>query len=726
LTWSAPAGATAGTAFNATLTPFDAYGNVATGYTGTVQFGSTDPHAVLPGNYTFTAADAGSHTFTVTLDAAGTQSLTAADAVTTGLSGSTGVSVGAAAASQLTLANPSTATAGSAFTITVTALDPFGNIATGYTGAVQFGSTDPQAVLPGTYTFKAADAGSHTFAVTLQTTGSQTVTAQDTTSPTVVAATNAIGVAAGNPLSLTVPATATAGSAMNVVLTVTDSQGNVATGYTGTVHFSATDARALLPADYTFTASDAGSHTFTVTLLTAGAQSLSVADTANPGAPSSGSVAVSPGATSQLVVTGPYSTEFTPQSGASNFGQPGANLNAFYSMVVNKGALYAGGRVVEGSKAPCARVLRSTDGATWTPVNIPFSTDDAEARTLWVSSIDGYMYCGTTGNTAPRIYRSPDGVNNWSLVATLPTTLWFVRSFGDYNGSIYCGVTPRNNNPAAIYSTANGTSWTLAASFPGLQRVSSFLTYNGLLYMTTDFAGVRESGGVFTSSNGTTWTRINTTSFAPHWTYLHTLTFWQNALWVATHDPISGSSVWRSTDGGVTWTQSPGSANGFGIGPTEEEAYTLLAVGNTLFTCTLNSTYGGHVWASHDGNTWTAITPAGLGQGSLYAGFYALCLFHGEVWTAPHDTTGATNYPIIPVAIQEWNGTFGAGITTAGTAGTVSVTAEDAYGNVTPGYTGTVHFTSTDPQAVLPGDYTFTASDAGVHTFNAALKTAGL
>ena len=36
-----------------TVTAVDAYGNVATGYTGTVHFTSSDGQAVLPANYTF-------------------------------------------------------------------------------------------------------------------------------------------------------------------------------------------------------------------------------------------------------------------------------------------------------------------------------------------------------------------------------------------------------------------------------------------------------------------------------------------------------------------------------------------------------------------------------------------------------------------------------------------------------------------------------------------------
>ena len=64
--------------------------------------------------------------------------------------------------------------------------------------------------------------------------------------------------------------------------------------------------------------------------------------------------------------------------------------------------------------------------------------------------------------------------------------------------------------------------------------------------------------------------------------------------------------------------------------------------------------------------------------------------------------------------------------TTAGTSGSVVVTAKDAFGNTTPAYTGTAHFTSGDTQAVLPANYTFLGSDNGAHTFaSVVLKTAG-
>src|SRR5262249_53706677 len=98
---------------------------------------------------------------------------------------------------------------------TVTALDPYGNVVTGYTGTVHFSSSAASATLPADYTFTAADGGVHTFSVTLQTAGSQTLTATDTHSPALK------GQTAANVLpvrSLSGPATATVNQALTFSL----------------------------------------------------------------------------------------------------------------------------------------------------------------------------------------------------------------------------------------------------------------------------------------------------------------------------------------------------------------------------------------------------------------------------------------------------------------------------------------------------------------------------
>ena len=123
--------------------------------------------------------------FTVTLKTAGSQSITATDTTTSAITGTlSGITVSPAAASQFVISGlSSTATAGVADTFTVTAKDPYGNVATGYAGTVQFTSSDPAASLPANYTFTTTNQGcGMSFSITFDTAGTQSVTVTDTTS----------------------------------------------------------------------------------------------------------------------------------------------------------------------------------------------------------------------------------------------------------------------------------------------------------------------------------------------------------------------------------------------------------------------------------------------------------------------------------------------------------------------------------------------------------------
>ena len=65
-------------------------------------------------------------------------------------------------------------------------------------------------------------------------------------------------------------------------------------------------------------------------------------------------------------------------------------------------------------------------------------------------------------------------------------------------------------------------------------------------------------------------------------------------------------------------------------------------------------------------------------------------------------------------------------IATAGTPFSITVRAEDVYGNTTSGYTGTVGFSSSDPNAFLPTPYQFTTNDLGAKTLGGViLRAAG-
>ncbi len=227
LVLAAPTAETAGTSFSLTVTAETSAGVTDKGYTGTVHFTSSDVQAGLPANFAFTTADAGTYTFPVTLKTAVSQSITATDTSTSAITGTlSGISVSPAAASQFVLSGlPSSTTVGVAQPITVTAEDPYGNVATGYAGTVHFTSSDPQASLPVNYTFSTANLGVNAFTLTFETAGTQSVTVTDTVSAKITATQSGITIAPAAPTNLA----ATAVSSTQINLTWTGSSG--ATGY---------------------------------------------------------------------------------------------------------------------------------------------------------------------------------------------------------------------------------------------------------------------------------------------------------------------------------------------------------------------------------------------------------------------------------------------------------------------------------------------------------------
>jgi sugar lactone lactonase YvrE len=180
-----PSPVTAGTSGSVTVKVEYPTGQVDASYTGTVHF-STAGQATFPADYTFTTGDAGVHTFSgVVLKTTGNQSIIVTDTVAASDTGSQPVTVTPAAASHFKLKAVKSTTVGTSFKVVVTALDPFGNVATGYLGTIHFTSSDTAATLPKDFTFTASSAGRHAFHVTLNTAGTQTITVTDTVTPSI-------------------------------------------------------------------------------------------------------------------------------------------------------------------------------------------------------------------------------------------------------------------------------------------------------------------------------------------------------------------------------------------------------------------------------------------------------------------------------------------------------------------------------------------------------------
>ncbi|HEX3766038.1 MAG TPA: hypothetical protein VHW23_45390 [Kofleriaceae bacterium] len=274
---------TAGEPLAVTLRVLGPEGEAAESFRGTVHVASTDPKAVLPADVTFTAGDRGVKQVAVTLKAAGPITLTATDrSVKAGVTGAAFLDVVSAPATAFQLsALPVAASAGDSLVLTITARDPFGNVATGFTGLVRVASADPTDILPPTGGFTA---GVRTVVVAFTKVGNHTATVQDIAAQLPSATTTSVGIGPGAPFRIALaPAnqTATAGGPELFTATLVDFFNNTATNYLGTLHFVALgDPAASVPADFTFGTAEAGSHTFSVTFKTAGSASLAVSDTA--------------------------------------------------------------------------------------------------------------------------------------------------------------------------------------------------------------------------------------------------------------------------------------------------------------------------------------------------------------------------------------------------------------------------------------------------------------
>jgi hypothetical protein len=220
----------------------------------------------------------------------------------------------------LSLSVPSTATAGGSFSVTVTARTASGSADSGYAGTVHLTSTDGQAVLPANYTFTAADKGSHSFTVTLKTAGTQTITATDTSGSATAGTSIGVAVSPAAASQFVISgqsSSATVGVAQGFAVTAKDPYGNVATGYTGTVHFASSDAAATLPANYTFTSNDQGAHAFNVTFMTAGSQSVTVSDASAGFSATKSAISVAPAAPRSLLATVVSSSQINLTWGAA-------------------------------------------------------------------------------------------------------------------------------------------------------------------------------------------------------------------------------------------------------------------------------------------------------------------------------------------------------------------------------------------------------------------------
>jgi fibronectin type 3 domain-containing protein len=437
---SAPSSATAGTSFTYTVTAENpTTGSVDTSFMGTIQFTSTDSKIQgLPSTYMFTTADAGVANFTVTLETAGSQKITETSA--SGSVTST-IVVSPGTASKFVISGLSTATVGTSESFTVTADDPYGNVATGYTGTVEFTSSDTAATLPANTPFTAADAGTQTFSVAFGTAGTQSLTVTDTGNASLTATQSGISVSPAAPLGLA----ATAVSSSQINLTWHTSAG--ASGYEIERSLSASSGFAEVATATTTSYSDtgltAGTTYYYQVIATGGGNSSAASNTA-----SATTTGTAPPPTTDSI----WGTSYSPKVNSDYDGEAGQTFELgvqFESNVAGQvtGVLFYKQRGTTGTNV--AHLWSSTGtllaSATFTNETssgwqkVSFATPVAiEANTIYTVSYD----TGSPLFYYESEYFASGGVTNGNLTAPQSTTInGKVLDNGVYNyGGEFPGV----------------------------------------------------------------------------------------------------------------------------------------------------------------------------------------------------------------------------------------------------------------------------------------------
>ena len=384
------------------------------------------------------------------------------------------------------------------------------------------------------------------------------------------------------------PNSVLAGVAANAVVTAKDASGNTATGYTGTVHFTATDPAAALPPDYTFVSADAGSHTFPVTLKTAGSAVVTATDVANSSITGNQAVTVPALSDKPLYVANYYTT------GTITVYAAGARCNA----------------------TPTATIAGSNTGLNH-PVGVAL---DAAGR-LYVansalSTITVYM-AGATGNATPTatIAGSNTGLNSPHGTALDAAGQLYVGNYASSTITVYAAGATGNATPTATIAGSNtGLNGPVAIALDGAGRLYvANLTLPGSSVQTIT---VYAAGATGNATPTATIAGSNTGLSGPFGIALDAA----GRLYVANNGVAGGPGSITVYAAGATGNATPtATIPGSNAGLTDPEAIALDAAGQLYVANYASSTITVYA-AGATGNATPTATIAGSNTGLNYPG----------------------------------------------------------------------------------------------------------
>ena len=241
-----PASVMAGAAFGMTVTAYDAFGNLATGFSGTViaSLSSGPAGTVLSGTTSLPAIN-GVATFSglKLTRAAGAYALLVSKSGLTSAT-TTAIQVSPAQASLVVVTSepPAKVIAGDSFGVIATACDAFGNVATSFNGSVNVSvASGPGGSVSGGTMSLVASAGVARFVgLSLTQAGSYSLRLSSTGLTSATTTSTQVSPATAMQLAVSSQPSASiiAGDAFGLTVTAYDTFGNLATGFNGSVRAS--------------------------------------------------------------------------------------------------------------------------------------------------------------------------------------------------------------------------------------------------------------------------------------------------------------------------------------------------------------------------------------------------------------------------------------------------------------------------------------------------------
>ncbi len=354
------------------------------------------------------------------------------------------------------------------------------------------------------------------------------------------------------------------------------------------------------------------------------------------------------------------------------------------SAVLN-GHLYVG---TSGGDFGTACQVWRYDGSSWRQANRNSFGDDDNRAIRCMAVFGGYLYAGTYAASGCQVWRT-DGTGG-------PPCHWTkVSSPADVGGAMNYSATAMAATPTRLYvgtATAgglgcevwryDGAAWAISVG-PGSPRPRGFGNNKN---SEVSAMAVSPTGEVYTGTHkqesegcdvwrgsGTTWTRANTNGFGDADNLEVSSLCFNGATAIAgTYNDKTGAAVFQYTGPpGTAWTKR--NANGFGDANNLEAAGALV-FGARLYMSTYNYVSGARVYRYESSSTWTAVSPAGFGEGSGVYDSRTLCSFGGSLFAGTDGRFGcgvmkASGFASTPYA---WAHTGKPGFTSNANSGTIS------------------------------------------------------